>query len=103
MRFATICLALMTVFLCTAASFAVEVGGLREKAVHKEPISLGGGISKDPYVIHHNAAGSHLMAYQIGLGQPNGSEYHFGKDFSLGNLENIYYGTPFTIQFLEDP
>ena len=104
MRFGMICLALLAAgLLCTTACFGVEVGGFREKAVHKEPVVLGGGVSKEPYAIHYSAAGSHIMAHQIGLGAPNSSQYHFGRDFSLGTVDSLYYGAPFILQFLEDP
>jgi len=104
LRFRKICLALLAAaLLCNAASCTVELGGLREKAIHKEPVVLGSVASSDPYAIHYNAAGSHAMAYQIGLGTPNSSQFHFGRDFSLGTIDNIYYGAPFILQFIEDP
>ena len=68
------------------------------------PISLSRGISSYPMVLEYRPVGAHLMNYQNGIIIPkSGSQYHFGKDFSLGTIDNNYPGTPFLLQYLSDP
>lgn len=72
------------------------------------PISLSRGIpsSHSPVVLHYNPVGSHIMNYQNGIvipKYPYASQYHFGRDFSLGTIDSNYPGTPFLTQFLADP
>lgn len=44
------------------------------------------------------------MNYQNGIVIPKyGSQYYFGRDFSLGTVDGNYMGTPFLTQFLADP
>jgi hypothetical protein len=71
---------------------------------HATPISLSGGISSDPVMLQYNPVGSHIMNYQNGIIIPKyASQYHFGRDFSLGMIDSNYPGTPFLTQFLADP
>lgn len=68
------------------------------------PISLSRGISSNPVQLQYNPVGSHIMNYQNGIVIPKyGSQYHFGRDFSLGTIDGNYPGTPFLTQFLADP
>ena len=68
------------------------------------PISLSRGISIDPVMLQYNPVGAHIMNYQNGIIIPkSASQYHFGKDFSLGTIDNNYPGTPFLLQYLSDP
>ena len=67
-------------------------------------ISLSRGISRDPLMLYYNPVGAHIMNYQNGIIIPkSASQYHFGKDFSLGTIDNNYPGTPFLLQYLSDP
>jgi hypothetical protein len=67
-------------------------------------ISLSRGTSSDPVILQYNPVGSHIMNYRNGIVVPNyGSQYHFGRDFSLGIIDSNYPGTPFLTQFLADP
>ena len=68
------------------------------------PISLSRGISSYPMVLEYRPTGAHIMNYQNGIIIPkSASQYHFGKDFSLGTIDNNYPGTPFLLQYLSDP
>jgi hypothetical protein len=68
------------------------------------PISLSRGIASYPMVLEYHPVGAHLMNYQNGIIIPkSASQYHFGKDFSLGTIDNNYPGTPFLLQYLSDP
>jgi hypothetical protein len=68
------------------------------------PISLSRGILSDPVMIQYHPVGAHIMNYQNGIVIPkSASQYHFGKDFSLGTIDNNYPGTPFLLQYLSDP
>jgi hypothetical protein len=68
------------------------------------PISLSRGISSYPMVLEYRPVGAHIMNYQNGIVIPkSASQYHFGKDFSLGTIDNNYPGTPFLLQYLSDP
>ncbi len=68
------------------------------------PISLSRGIPNYPVVLGYNPVGAHIMNYQNGIIIPkSASQYHFGKDFSLGTIDNNYPGTPFLLQYLSDP
>ena len=68
------------------------------------PISLSRGISSGPVMLQYNPVGAHIMNYQNGVVIPkSASQYHFGKDFSLGTIDNNYPGTPFLLQYLSDP
>jgi hypothetical protein len=68
------------------------------------PISLSRGISSDPVVIQYNPVGAYIMNYQNGIVIPkSASQYHFGRDFSLGTIDSNYPGTPFLLQYLADP
>jgi hypothetical protein len=68
------------------------------------PISLSTGILSDPVMIQYHPVGAHIMNYQNGIIIPkSASQYHFGKDFSLGTIDNNYPGTPFLLQYLSDP
>jgi hypothetical protein len=68
------------------------------------PISLSRRISSYPMVLEYRPVGAHLMNYQNGIVIPkSASQYHFGKDFSLGTIDNNYPGTPFLLQYLSDP
>ncbi|MEI6102638.1 MAG: hypothetical protein WCP70_01710 [Methanothrix sp.] len=68
------------------------------------PISLSRGIPNYPVVLGYNPVGAHIMNYQNGIVIPkSASQYHFGKDFSLGTIDNNYPGTPFLLQYLSDP
>ena len=68
------------------------------------PISLSRGISSGPMMLQYNPVGAHIMNYQNGIVIPkSASQYHFGKDFSLGTIDSNYPGTPFLLQYLSDP
>ncbi len=68
------------------------------------PISLSSRISSNPMVLEYRPVGAHIMNYQNGIVIPRpSSQYHFGKDFSLGTIDNNYPGTPFLLQYLSDP
>jgi hypothetical protein len=68
------------------------------------PISLSRRISNYPVVLEYSPVGAHIMNYQNGIIIPkSASQYHFGKDFSLGTIDNNYPGTPFLLQYLSDP
>jgi hypothetical protein len=68
------------------------------------PISLSSRISNYPVMLGYNPVGAHIMNYQNGIVIPkSASQYHFGKDFSLGTIDNNYPGTPFLLQYLSDP
>ena len=68
------------------------------------PISLSRGISVDPVMLGYHPVGAHIMNYQNGIVIPkSASQYHFGKDFSLGTIDSNYPGTPFLLQYLSDP
>jgi hypothetical protein len=68
------------------------------------PISLSRGISCYPIMLGYRPVGAHIMNYQNGIVIPkSSSQYHFGKDFSLGTIDNNYPGTPFLLQYLSDP
>jgi len=68
------------------------------------PISLSRGISSDPVMLQYNPVGAHIMNYQNGIVIPrSASQYHFGRDFSLGTIDSNYPGTPFLLQYLADP
>jgi hypothetical protein len=68
------------------------------------PISLSRGVMSDPVMLQYHPVGAHIMNYQNGIVIPkSSSQYHFGKDFSLGTIDNNYPGTPFLLQYLSDP
>ena len=68
------------------------------------PISLGMGMPNDPVMLQYNPVGAHIMNHQNGIFIPkHASQYHFGRDFSLGLIDNNYQGTPFLLQSLSDP
>ncbi len=68
------------------------------------PISLSREILSDPVCLQYNPVGAHIMNYQNGIVIPkSASQYHFGKDFSLGTIDSNYPGTPFLLQYLSDP
>jgi len=68
------------------------------------PVSLSRDISSYPMVLEYRPTGAHIMNYQNGIVIPkSASQYHFGKDFSLGTIDNNYPGTPFLLQYLSDP
>lgn len=68
------------------------------------PVSLSRGISSYPMMLEYRPVGAHIMNYQNGIVIPkSASQYHFGKDFSLGTIDNNYPGTPFLLQYLSDP
>jgi hypothetical protein len=70
----------------------------------RQPVYLGRGIPRSPAVIQHSPVGSHIMNYQNGIVIPRyGSQYYFGRDFSLGTVDGNYMGTPFLTQSLADP
>lgn len=67
-------------------------------------ISLSRGESSDPVIIQYKPVGSHIMNYRNGIVIPkSASQYHFGRDFSLGTIDSNYPGTPFLLQYLSDP
>jgi len=71
---------------------------------YADPIYLGSGFSSGSALIYYEPLGTHVMAQQIGAIAPQyDSRYTFGKDFSLGTIDNNYHGTPFLTQFLADP
>lgn len=68
------------------------------------PISLSRGIASYPMILDYRPVGAHIMNHRNGVVIPKyGSQYHFGKDFSLGTIDNNYPGTPFVLQYLSDP
>ena len=68
------------------------------------PIPLSRGLLSGPVKIQYHPVGAHIMNYQNGIVIPkSASQYHFGKDFSLGTIDNNYPGTPFLLQYLSDP
>jgi hypothetical protein len=91
------------------------------------PIRVGNGnIAKsDPlplssstlstFVIRYNTIGRHIMLMPVyaermafqrhdqGMLGQKGNAYFFGKDFSLGTIDNNYGDAPFITQFLADP
>lgn len=69
-----------------------------------EPVSLSGRLYDDAVMLHYYPIGSHVMSYQRGIVAPKySSQYHFGRDFSLGTIDSNYPGTPFILQYLSDP
>jgi hypothetical protein len=66
-------------------------------------------------VINYNPIGRHVMLMPVydekkafwrnDLGMPgrDGNAYFFGRDFSLGTIDNNYADAPFITQFLADP
>ncbi len=72
--------------------------------LYADPIYLGGVFSSGSALIYYEPVGTHVMAPQFGAIAPQyTSRYFFGKDFSLGTIDNNYHGTPFLTQFLADP
>ena len=72
--------------------------------LYADPIYLGRGASSGSSLIYYEPVGTHVMAQQIGAIAPQyNSRYLFGKDFSMGTINNNYPGTPFLTQFLADP
>lgn len=72
--------------------------------LYLDPIYLGSGFTSGSALIYYEPVGTHVMAPQIGAIAPQyNSRYLFGKDFSLGTIDNNYPGTPFLTQFLADP
>jgi hypothetical protein len=68
------------------------------------PISLSMGMPSDPVMLQYNPVGAHIMNHQNGIVIPkHASQYHFGRDFSLGLIDSNYPGTPFLLQYLSDP
>ena len=68
------------------------------------PVSLSSQEREEPLMLEYYPIGSHLMNYQKGIAFPKySSQYHFGRDFSLGNIDGNYPGTPFILQYLSDP
>ena len=69
-----------------------------------QPVSLSSQEREEPLMLEYYPIGSHLMNYQKGIAFPKySSQYHFGRDFSLGNIDGNYPGTPFILQYLSDP
>ena len=69
-----------------------------------QPVSLSSQEREEPLMLEYYPIGSHLMNYQKGIAFPKYSpQYHFGRDFSLGNIDGNYPGTPFILQYLSDP
>ena len=69
-----------------------------------QPVSLSSWERQDPLLLQYYPVGSHIMNYQKGIAFPKySSQYHFGRDFSLGNIDGNYPGTPFILQYLSDP
>jgi len=67
-------------------------------------ISLSRGTPSYPLVLDYRPVGAHIMNHRNGIVIPKyGPQYHFGKDFSLGTIDNNYPGTPFVLQYLSDP
>lgn len=70
----------------------------------RQPVYVGRGFPSGQAIIHHSTVGAHIMNYQNGIVIPKyGSQYYFGRDFSLGTVDGNYMGTPFLTQFLADP
>ena len=68
------------------------------------PVSLSRWECEEPLMLEYYPIGSHLMNYQKGIVFPKySSQYHFGRDFSLGTIDGNYPGTPFILQYLSDP
>ena len=69
-----------------------------------QPVSLSNRECQEPLLLQYYPIGSHLMNYQKGIAFPKySSQYHFGRDFSLGTIDGNYPGTPFILQYLSDP
>jgi len=69
-----------------------------------QPVSLSNSQCDDPLMLQYYPIGSHVMNYQKGIAFPKySSQYHFGRDFSLGTIDGNYPGTPFILQYLSDP
>ena len=69
-----------------------------------QPVSLSSQEREEPLMLEYYPIGSHLMNYQKGIAFPKySSQYHFGRDFSLGTIDGNYPGTPFILQYLSDP
>jgi len=69
-----------------------------------QPVSLSSRECEEPLMLEYYPIGSHLMNYQKGIAFPKySSQYHFGRDFSLGTIDGNYPGTPFILQYLSDP
>ena len=69
-----------------------------------QPVSLSSRQNEDPLLLQYYPVGSHVMNYQKGIAFPKySSQYHFGRDFSLGSIDGNYPGTPFILQYLSDP
>jgi len=57
-----------------------------------------------PAMLKYNPVGVHIMNDQNGVVTAKyDSQYYFGRDFSLGTIDNNYPGTPFILQYLSDP
>ncbi len=70
----------------------------------KQPVYVGRGFPSGQAIIQHNPVGAHIMNYQNGIVIPRyGSQYYFGRDFSVGTVDGNYMGTPFLTQYLADP
>ena len=69
-----------------------------------QAVSLSRGRYFYPVSLQYNPVGVHIMNYQNGIVTPKyASQYYFGRDFSLGTIDNNYPGTPFILQYLSDP
>jgi len=69
-----------------------------------QSVSLSRGRYFYPVALQYNPVGAHIMNDQNGIVVPKyASQYYFGRDFSLGTIDNNYPGTPFILQYLSDP
>jgi hypothetical protein len=67
-------------------------------------VSLSRGAPSYSLALDYRPVGAHIMNHRNGIVIPKyGSQYHFGKDFSLGTIDSNYPGTPFLLQYLSDP
>ena len=69
-----------------------------------QSVSLSRERYYSPVALQYYPIGAHIMNDQNGIVVPKyASQYYFGRDFSLGTIDNNYPGTPFILQYLSDP
>ncbi len=88
---------------CPAAAPAVQSAPVAIPAP-VQAVSLSHGVFSDPVMLQYYPIGAHIMNDRKGIVIPKrSSQYHFGRDFSLGTIDGNYPGTPFILQYLSDP
>ncbi|MGV8175681.1 MAG: hypothetical protein ACP5OU_08280 [Methanothrix sp.] len=92
---------------CPAAAPAVQRAPAAIPAPVQAPVQavdLSNSAFSDPVMLQYYPIGAHIMKDRKGIVIPKrSSQYHFGRDFSLGTIDGNYPGTPFILQYLSDP